>query len=877
MALFKRKDNKALAAEIIAELQKAGLNGSPYANSGYATASSAEPYQNSGGQGLIQVAGQAVPMERPGGAFGAILGPAAPLLPAPIDTVLDESGRAMPRKYEYQVAVNLNLTQTEVPFQVLKSLTEQCDIIHRCIEIRVSEIVKQKAGWNISDDAITNIMEAQNVSHAKAARIGRDTFGEEIARLNAFWENPYVASDRGWTEWITEALWQHFAFDQVCVYPRYTLGKKLIGFDVIDAPTIKILLDNRGDIPHPPVPAYQQVLWGFPRGEFTASPDADGSFYNGSGGNDEFLTDQMAVFVRNRRTWSPYGFSPVEEAIPAATLYLDRQTWMRSEYQNGSTPMTWMRTNSQELDHTKLAAFERVLNDKLSGSTSERHRIKVLPDGFDPVSMPTLEERFKSDYDEFIIKRIAAIFGVSPASLGIVPRSGLGGKGEHEGAQESVETVSTRPMENFIVDMINSLSRRFLGADKNVTFVLDDQDSVSNEKMRADAFQVSLFSGAMTLNDVRGESNMPLYDMPEADEPMIVSGGTPTFLKGLLEVDSQGETVGAATNEHLQLSNQGQSQEGKEPQAPKDAQGESTEASISQSKESATVINPDKAAEAKAFFKFASKPRRNREFEFVYHTPEEAEVLKAQITDTPKGLVTKRRNKEDLPGYQHRRDLQAQHTAAVQAALAAAIVGIKAAIDQAHASIPAVGTDISAIKSIANQAVQHNIKTQPEGATKVITRLYTDAANTGATRGAKEVGGKPVIGKTVKQLMDNAGVTIKNINDTTVTRISDAITTGMQQGLTRREIYTAVNALVNDPSRALTITITESSRAYEAALTDTWTAAGVEQFNWIAYATACPECDDMESNNPYEMGDEEPPLHPNCECDREPITPEFTI
>ena len=281
MALFRRKDKTLeMAKAIVAELEK-GVNVGPYANVGYAQ-SAAQMTQNMTPGTQIQVAGEAVAMPRPGGGFGAILGPSAPLLPAPLDPTLDESGRAVPRKYEYQVAQNLNITQTLVPYQVLKALVEQCDIIHRCVEIRVSEISKMDWSFTLSNSAITEIMQEEGCSHAKAAKIGRERYGEEIARLSAFWENPYVATDRSMVEWMTEALWQVFTFDQLCIYPRYSIGSKLdakagdkvypIGFDVIDAPTIKILLDNRGDIPHPPLPAFQQILWGFPRGEFTASP-----------------------------------------------------------------------------------------------------------------------------------------------------------------------------------------------------------------------------------------------------------------------------------------------------------------------------------------------------------------------------------------------------------------------------------------------------------------------------------------------------------------------------------------------------------------------------------------------------------------------------
>jgi len=406
---FSRKARDQKLAETVAEAVKAGLAGSPLGTSNYNRATPSEPYSTIGGQGIVTGIGQAIPMDRPGvtpngGGFGAMLGPAAPLLPAPIDVVLDETGRALPRKYEYAVAQNLVLTQTEVPYEVLTSMAEQVDVIRRAIDIRVGDLVKQDWSFTLSESAIAEIMQDKNVSHAKAARIGRDKYGDEINRLTAFWKNPYTQTDRSWSEWLTEALNQVFIYDQLCIYPRYNLGKSLIGLDIINAPTIKLLLDNRGDIPAAPLPAYQQVLWGFPRGEFTAAPESDGDFYNTPGKYGEYLTDQMSVYVKNRRTYSPYGLSLVEQCVPAATLYLDRQAWMRAEYQFGSMPTTFMKTNSMELTLEKLSAYERILNDRLTGSTAERHRIKVLPDGFDPVAMPSQDERYKSDYDEFIIK-----------------------------------------------------------------------------------------------------------------------------------------------------------------------------------------------------------------------------------------------------------------------------------------------------------------------------------------------------------------------------------------------------------------------------------------------------------------------------------------
>ena len=613
MALFRRKDKTLeMAKAIVAELEK-GANVGPYANVGYAQ-SAAQMTQNMTPGTQIQVAGEAVAMPRPGGGFGAILGPSAPLLPAPLDPTLDESGRAVPRKYEYQVAQNLNITQTLVPYQVLKALVEQCDIIHRCVEIRVSEISKMDWSFTLSNSAITEIMQEENCSHAKAAKIGRERYGEEIARLTEFWENPYVATDRSMVEWMTEALWQVFTFDQLCIYPRYSIGAKLdakagdkvypIGFDVIDAPTIKILLDNRGDIPHPPLPAFQQMLWGFPRGEFTASPDTEAqNLYSGAGRSGQFITDQMFVSVKNRRTWTVYGYSPVEQAIPAATLYLNRQRWMNAEYQEGVSPKTWMKSNSMEYDPVKMAALERVLNDKLAGSTAERHRVKLLPDGFEPVAMPSEDEKYKAEYDEFIIKRIASCFGVSPTALGVMPRSGLGGSGEHKGQQDAVDAVSQRPMEAYVVEFINALSRRFLGMSKAVTFNLNDESNSADEAAKASAFKTALESGQMTLNDVRGDLGLPLYDMAEADEPFIVTSQGPQFLKGSLAIAASGETIGDKDEET--------------PEVPEVPEVETDR------------LEAEKAAFAK-FVKARTKSGKWRDFEFVYADPIEAENLNTQ-------------------------------------------------------------------------------------------------------------------------------------------------------------------------------------------------------------------------------------------------------
>ena len=80
MALFKRKNNTSLAAEIVAEMQKAGMASTPLGGGAYNSAYAANE-MSTAGQGIVTTVGQSVPMPRPGfveggGGFGAMLGPA---------------------------------------------------------------------------------------------------------------------------------------------------------------------------------------------------------------------------------------------------------------------------------------------------------------------------------------------------------------------------------------------------------------------------------------------------------------------------------------------------------------------------------------------------------------------------------------------------------------------------------------------------------------------------------------------------------------------------------------------------------------------------------------------------------------------------------
>lgn len=888
MAIFNRRKNDSAAIEkaVTDALEKAGLTGTPMQGANATPVQAPQFAQSIADQ--VHILGNTVPLPRPTRDFDTIFGPARPLQPAAIDEVDPLTGRAMPRRWEYDVAHNLNISQTTVPWGILTSLYQTCDVVWRACEIRIDEITKMDHSFGLTDSCIAEIMAEQGCSHAKAAQIGRDKYADELAMLETFWDNPYPEMYRGFTEWLTEGLWNFFPFDAMVIYPRYNLKSEPMGLEWIDPRTIKPLLNSRGFTPLPPEPAYQQILYGFPRGEFTASEDNDGEFYSSDSGGT-YKTDQLIYSVKNRRTISPYGFSMVEAMVPAATVYLERQRWMREQFQSGSTSATYMLTDDQ-FNPQQLREWNSYLNDFLTGNTAQRQNVQALPSGFKPEFGPEQAEKYKADLDEFFIKRVASIGGVDPRALGVVPRSGLGGKSEGAEASDQAELVSQKPTERHVTELINRISRQILGASRNTTFVLHDNKTGVDDLNEAKSLQVSLFSGQKTLNQVQDDLGQPLFEMPEADEPFIVAGNTIQFLRGMLDVSDDGETIGQKGTPNGETS---QAQGPQIPQAPSGDGQETGGAGNSQTAEA--------ALEQKKFAKYVEKRAGSgkwRDFEFTAVDSATAKALNASgrliavgdsPSDNPKGLITKRAL-SDHPHYRQLEKVINHYTPKIHKILRN-VDGVDKAIDEAvKAAIPKAGKHDNHDKQVANGAVRKNVTVDASAIADVLKDVYGDAGLVGAT---VNVGGavltsdlsqlassvdwstwKPghptaalqAANGRLRDVLNARNIDLKGIDQTTLDQIGDKIAEGLSNGDPAKVIAASVDELLNDPFRADMIATTESNRAYCASSIDNIQEAGFTGWDWNDYDDACDACVEQASQNPHDYGDETPPNHPNCRC-----------
>ena len=443
--------------------------------------------------------------------------PGMPIVPGAINPLNPDSGRPDPRRYEYQVAQNINITETRLtPFKTLRAAADQIDILRRCIEVTKAKILGLDWDITLGEDAAEKIISEIGGARVRAMQTARDNYTEDISRVRQFWEQPDRANGLLFYDWLNIALEEILVLDAWAIWPQKTVGDDLYGLQILDGSTIKPLIDDRGMRPMPPYSAYQQILFGFPRSEFTAPTESETT-------DGEFTSDELAYLIKNRRTTSVYGYGPTERALPLADIYLRRQQWIRAEYTDGVTPELMMKTDANFGNNPDLLrAYENIFNSDLAGQTEQRKRVRLLPVGMEPIQFDGYGEKFKDTLDDYLVNSICGHYGVQPSEIGFSPKGGLGGSGFQLGQAESSEVLGAIPLANWVAKMITQLSYVFLGMPRELEFKFMESGREDTES-NARTADINIKSGTLTLNEARSRSGLPLIEAPEADIPIFTT------------------------------------------------------------------------------------------------------------------------------------------------------------------------------------------------------------------------------------------------------------------------------------------------------------------------------------------------------------------
>jgi hypothetical protein len=206
------------------------------------------------------------------------------------------------RVWDYPVGVNTIYTPRSyeaISFEELRRLADAHDITRLAIETRKDQL--ERLDW-----AIRVIGDKPRQAHAA----GR------VQAVAEFWRRP--DGERPFATWPRELMEDLLVLDAPVLELRPNRGGALIGLDIVDGATIKVLVDETGRRPRSPAPAYEQVIKGRPWKLLTS--------------------DDLLYWPRNPRPHKAYGFGPVEQIVMTVNIALRRQVMQLQHFTDGNVP-----------------------------------------------------------------------------------------------------------------------------------------------------------------------------------------------------------------------------------------------------------------------------------------------------------------------------------------------------------------------------------------------------------------------------------------------------------------------------------------------------------------------------------------------------------
>ena len=283
------------------------------------------------------------------------------------------------RVWDFPVGVNTIYTPRAyepISFHELRALAEAHDITRLAIETRKDQI--EKLDWTIRPRI--------------DKRPGRRTRSARIATLADFWRSP--DGERPFATWLRELLEDLLVLDAPVLEVRRNRGGDIIGLDVVDGATIKVLIDETGRRPRPPAPAYEQVIHGRPWKLLTG--------------------DELLYLPRNPRPHKAYGFGPVEQIVMTVNIALRRQVMQLQHFTDGNVPPGLLNA-PDGWNAEQIRQFQEWFDSVLAGNTGARSRLVWGPSGAKYQAFK--EAPYKDEFDEWLARIVCYAFSLPPTAV----------------------------------------------------------------------------------------------------------------------------------------------------------------------------------------------------------------------------------------------------------------------------------------------------------------------------------------------------------------------------------------------------------------------------------------------------------------------------
>jgi HK97 family phage portal protein len=416
-----------------------------------------------------------------------IFSPGYPLVPPERERV---------RVWDFPVGYNTIYTPRAyepIGFHELRALAENHDITRLAIETRKDQI--EKLEWAIR---------SRNIKKPAADASVR------IAALTEFWRKP--DGEQPFGTWLRELLEDLLVLDAPCLEIRSNRGGDIIGLDVVDGATIKVLIDDTGRRPRPPAPAYEQVIHGRPWRLLTA--------------------DELLYLPRNRRPHKAYGFGPCEQIVMTINIGLRRQVMQLQHFTEGNVPPGLLNA-PEGWNAEQIRQFQEWFDSILAGNTGTRTRLIWAPTGAKYQAFK--EAPYKDEFDEWLARIVCYAFSLPPTAF--TPQVN---RATAQSAQETALEEGLGPLTGWVKRLVDSVIQDRMGQ-TDLEFVWSDARPV-DPKDQASVIDIYVKDGVYTLNEARNV--LGLLPVAGGDQPMFQTAQGPVPLSPLAPAAPQTPRTG---------------------------------------------------------------------------------------------------------------------------------------------------------------------------------------------------------------------------------------------------------------------------------------------------------------------------------------------
>jgi HK97 family phage portal protein len=278
------------------------------------------------------------------------------------------------RRIDFPAGVNLNWTPRgyeSFGFPQLRAFAN-VELVRLAIETRKDQV--ERLEWAIKP---------------RKGRKVRTDADERVRKTEKLFRKPDGVT--AFASWLRPLIEDLLAIDAPTIERRRDRAGNLIGLDIVDGATIKVLVDRNGRRPRTPAPAYQQII----KGRIWA----------------DLTSDDLIYSPRNMRTNHMYGFSPVEQLIVTINTVMRRQTQQLAYFTEGNLPQGIIN-GPDGWSPDQFKEFQQWFDSRLAGNLGERSKLQWTP--FGSKYQAFKDAPIKDDFDEWLARVVCFAFSLPP-------------------------------------------------------------------------------------------------------------------------------------------------------------------------------------------------------------------------------------------------------------------------------------------------------------------------------------------------------------------------------------------------------------------------------------------------------------------------------